>query len=299
MEIDNITVTNKLPLLKGWIRGLLIIIPFFIFAEVSQAIGYFVLGLDLKSHSETLAETTVMQGIRLTATLLLVFLFTSYIDRSNLESLGFQLKGYAKDIFPGIATGAIIMLLGFCILLASNEINVMSVDFDIYKLLMSIVLYIFVAFNEEIFFRGYILNNFTQSMNKYLALVLSSLIFSGLHLFNPNFDWLSFVSIFLAGLLLGISYIYTKNLWFPIALHFSWNFFQGAIFGFKVSGTSIYSIINQEPVGNNILNGGEFGFEGSILSQIFIVIAILQIWRQFTGKSKTGGVHFKLSHHPD
>jgi membrane protease YdiL (CAAX protease family) len=187
------------------------------------------------------------------------------------------LKGYTKDIFWGIVSGALIMLLGFFILSSLKEINIESIDFDIYKLLISIVLFAFVAFNEEIFLRGYILNNFMQSMNKYLALVLSSLIFSGLHIFNPNFDWLSFVSIFLAGLLLGISYIYTKNLWFPIALHFSWNFFQGTIFGFKVSGNSVYSIINQEPAGNNILNGGEFGFEGSILSQIFIVIAILLI----------------------
>jgi membrane protease YdiL (CAAX protease family) len=201
------------------------------------------------------------------------------------------LKGYTKDIFWGIVSGALIMLLGFFILSSLNEINIASIDFDIYKLLTSIVLFAFVAFKEEILMRGYILNNFMQSMNKYLALVLSSLIFSLLHLLNPNFDIISFVGLLLAGLLLGISYIYTKSLWFPIALHFSWNFFQGTIFGFKVSGNSIYSIINQEPVGNNIINGGEFGFEGSILSQIFIVITILLIWRHFTGKSKVGKIN--------
>jgi membrane protease YdiL (CAAX protease family) len=279
MENYNIVNTKK-PLLNGWIRVLLIIIPFFIFTIVFQIIGYFLLGLNLKSKPETLVDMTVIQGITMTGTFLLVFLFTRYIDRSNFKSLGFQLKGYAKDILLGIASGAVIMLLGFCILLATNEINVTHVDFDVYKLAISIICYIFIAFNEEIFLRGYILNNLTQSMNKYVALILSSMMFAGLHIFNPNFDWVSFISIFLAGLLLGVSYIYTKNLWFPIALHFSWNFFQGTVFGFKVSGQSIYSIINQHPVENNILNGGEFGFEGSIIQQIFIVIAVLLIWRR-------------------
>jgi membrane protease YdiL (CAAX protease family) len=237
------------------------------------------LGLDFKSPPETLVEKTVIQGTVMTGTLLLVFLFTRYIDRSKFRSVGFQLKGYAKDVFTGIALGAIMLAFGFFILLSLNEISVTRVEVDLGKLLMCIVFYTFIAINEEVFLRGYILNNFTQSMNKYLSLAVSSLIFSGLHVLNPNFDVMSFISIALAGLLLGISYIFTKNLCFPIALHFSWNFFQGTVFGFKVSGQSIYSLIEQHPVRNNILNGGEFGFEGSIISQIFIVIAVLLIWK--------------------
>jgi membrane protease YdiL (CAAX protease family) len=171
------------------------------------------------------------------------------------------------------------MLLGFIILFSMNEIIVTDFNLDIEQILIGAVLFVFVAFNEEILVRGYILNNFLQSMNKYLALALSSLIFSALHLFNPDFNWVSFVSIFLAGILLGIPYIYTKNLWFPIALHFSWNFFQGTFFGFRVSGQSTYSIICQAPsTANNIINGGNFGFEGSIISHIFIIVSIIIIW---------------------
>jgi membrane protease YdiL (CAAX protease family) len=278
MEIYEVIPTHKEPLLKGWIRALLIIIPFFIVTGIFQLIGYLLLGLKLDTESISLTESTMLQIFTAIGTFLLVFIFTRYIDRTDFKNVGFQLKGYTKDILPGIALGAVIMSLGFLILLILKEINVTGIDFDIYKLLISIVLFVFVALNEEVFLRGYILNNFLQSMNKYVALVLSSLIFSILHVFNPNFDLTSFISILLAGLLLGISYIYTKNLWFPIALHFSWNFFQGTIFGFEVSGTSIYSIINQDPVSDNLLNGGKFGFEGSILSQIFIIIAVFVIW---------------------
>jgi hypothetical protein len=87
-----------------------------------------------------------------------------------------------------------------------------------------------VAVVEETLFRGYVLKNFMESFNKYAALIISSGLFSSMHYFNLDFDLFSFFSLFLAGILFGISYIYTKNLWFPIALHLSWNLFQ-ALFG--------------------------------------------------------------------
>ncbi|MDR0695038.1 MAG: CPBP family intramembrane metalloprotease [Prevotellaceae bacterium] len=280
----NITLNDKKPLLKGWVSALLIILPFFIVAGAFQLAGYLLLGYDLESPPETLTGETVIQLIALTGTLLLVFIFTRYIDRATFKNLGFQLKGHGKDIFLGIALGAIIMSLGFYILWASGEINITNIDFDSYKLLLSIVLFACISFNEEILLRGYILNNFSRSMNKYWALLCSSLVFSVLHVFNPDFDWMGFSSILLSGLLLGTSYIYTKNLWFPVALHFSWNFFQGTVFGFHVSGNSTYAIIHQQHKENNLLNGGEFGFEGSILSLLFIVAAILLVGWRFSKK---------------
>ncbi len=85
------------------------------------------------------------------------------------------------------------------------------------------------------------------------------------------------ISLFLAGILLGLSYIYTKNLWFPIALHLSWNLFQ-TLFGFNVSGKDTYSLIEFSLNEKNLLNGGAFGFEGSILSVISMIIIIIGIW---------------------
>jgi len=73
------------------------------------------------------------------------------------------------------------------------------------------------------------------SFGKPIALVVSAILFSIMHGQNPAFDYLAFINLFLAGVMLGLPYIFNKNLWFPIALHFSWNFFQ-SLFGFKVSG---------------------------------------------------------------
>ena len=110
--------------------------------------------------------------------------------------------------------------------------------------------------------------------NKYLALLISAVLFALIHGLNPNLSFLSMLNLIIAGLALGISYIYTKNLWFPIFLHVSWNYFQGPIFGFEVSGMDAASIIKQNVTGNDIITGGDFGFEGSILltGLLFIMI---------------------------
>ena len=83
---------------------------------------------------------------------------------------------------------------------------------------------------------------------------------------------------------LGISYIYTKNLWFPISLHFSWNLLE-TLFGFNVSGQDIYSIIEFNISERNNLNGGDFGFEGSIISIFAQLIFIFLIFKYYNKQS--------------
>ena len=111
------------------------------------------------------------------------------------------------------------------------------------------------------------------NFNPVISLVISSALFSLLHFLNPNVNYLALLELFIGGIALGVSYIYTKNLWFPFAWHFSWNFFQ-VIFGFNVSGMDTYSLIEFEILEPNNLNGGDFGFEGSYLSIIFTLIII-------------------------
>jgi hypothetical protein len=122
-------------------------------------------------------------------------------------------------------------------------------------------------------------------MNRLIALPVSAVMFSLGHIFNSNFSWMGFWNIFLAGILLGMPYIYTKSLWLPIALHFSWNFFQGTIFGFNVSGHVTYSLFTQSRTTDTIWNGGKFGFEGSVLSLVLQIITIGSLWWYYNKRS--------------
>ena len=206
-----------------------------------------------------------------------------YIDKENFLNIGLDLKGRFKELNFGIFLGFAIMCFAFSFLMIVGQIIYESAIFDLEKILLSIVLFAGVSLFEEIIFRGYMLKNLLQSFNPMLSLFISSLLFCVIHGSNPNVNFLGLLNIFLAGYFLGISYVYTKNLWFPLALHFSWNFFQ-SMFGFNVSGLDSYSIVQFSIPQNTIINGGKFGFESSLLSIFILIVGSCIIWKFFSKK---------------
>ena len=263
---------------RGWQRVLLIIFPFILTIGIFQFIGAWIAGADLNNidFQKTSEQDLIMSFFSLIGTLLVIWVFIKYVDKEKFVNLGFDAKNRRYEFIVGIVIGAFIMTTAYSLLLFLGEINFQSVNFDFKEIILSILTFIIVSVMEEVLFRGYILKNLMISFNKYIALIVSSILFSLAHGFNPNIDLFGLTNIFLAGILLGISYIHTKNLWFPIALHLSWNFFQ-TIFGFNVSGQKSYSLIEFSIPENNLINGGDFGFEGSILSAIAMIIIIVGI----------------------
>lgn len=141
-----------------------------------------------------------------------------------------------------------------------------------------------VGFYEELFSRGYHLKNMMEgyrfgkdaSGNRaaVLSLLTSSVIFGLMHAGNPGFKWSALVGIIIAGLLLGIPYLMTGRLGYAIGLHFSWNFAQGGIFGFPVSGNPFReSVIQHRVTGPEWLTGGGFGPEAGLLPHLILVLA--------------------------
>ena len=263
---------------RGWQRVLLIILPYIFIVGIFQFMGALITGADLTNinFQKTSEQHVIISLFSLLGTLLVIWVFMKYLDKEKFINLGFNTKNRLNEFIIGIVIGAIIMTFGYLLLLFLGEITFQKTIFDFKEIILSILLFTFVAVMEEILLRGYILRNLMVSFNNYVALFISSIIFASIHAFNPNIDLFSMTNIFLAGILLGISYIHTKNLWFPIALHLSWNLFQ-AFFGFNVSGQDSYSLIEFSISENTILNGGAFGFEGSILSVIAMIITIIGI----------------------
>ncbi|MCK9641694.1 MAG: CPBP family intramembrane metalloprotease, partial [Prolixibacteraceae bacterium] len=243
---------------------------------LSQILAMVALGISMSEkhfHPNTF-KATVFELFMLGGIIAVVAIFRKWVDRDSFKSMGFQLRNFRSEALVGTLLGMVMIATGFLLLLAFHQITWVGTNPDATNMLLSLLLFVEVAFAEELFFRGYILNNLMCSMNRWVALLISSLFFSAVHMGNAHFTSYSFLSIVMAGLLLGLPYIFTKSLWMPIALHFSWNFFQGTIFGFSVSGNAIYSLITQTRTADTIWNGGEFGFEGSLLAVIFLALAI-------------------------
>lgn len=119
-----------------------------------------------------------------------------------------------------------------------------------------------------------------------MALVISSIVFALVHTTNSNVSVVGIVNIFLAGLLLGLLFIKYGSVWVASGLHFSWNYVQSTILGFNVSGEKTYNMIEIEEVGNDLITGGAFGFEGSLLSVIFLLGLILCYLKKDDGVRK-------------
>ena len=128
---------------------------------------------------------------------------------------------------------------------------------------------IFTGFFEEILFRGVIFRIIHESLGTWIAVIVSALLFGFAHGANPNATLFSSTAIALeAGILLSAVYLYTNRLWMVIGMHAAWNFVQGAVFGVNVSGTNAKGLLQSSPVGSELLSGGAFGIEASIITII-------------------------------
>ncbi len=265
--------------MKGWQRILILIFPYFLIVGIFQFIGLIIAGVDFSNieAEKTSQQHVIVAFFTFFGTFALLWFFMKYVDDEKFVNLGFQIKNRIKDINVGVILGFLIMSAGLLTLISLNQVEFLKYNFSVKDIVLAILVYIIVAITEEVLFRGYILRNFMGSFNNYMALVVSSILFALAHGFNPSMDWFSYLNLFLAGILLGATYVYTKNLWFPIALHFSWNFFQ-TLFGFNVSGQDFYSLIEFKILDKNMINGGDFGFEGSIFSIIAQVLLITAIF---------------------
>ena len=267
---------------SGWIKSLLsfflLVVPQFFGGIVLLLLGY-----DLSKINNANINLNTMITLEYSMIIsmgIMLWIFMKFIDKQPLIEIGLQTKGRLKEFNYGLIMGLVIMAFAYVSLSLIGEIVFENYTFNLQKIFLSIILFVGVSVFEEVIFRGYMLKNLLESFNPYVALFISSIFFSLIHGSNPNVTTLGLCNIFLAGFFLGASYIFTKNLWFPIALHFSWNFFQ-SMFGFKVSGLDSYSIIEFSIPENNMLNGGEFGFESSLLSIIILIIGTFIIWNYF------------------
>jgi membrane protease YdiL (CAAX protease family) len=182
-----------------------------------------------------------------------------------------------RDFGAGTVFGA--ALIGVCALLvvATTEVrHGVGRGFPWTELAL---VFIPAVVHEELLFRGYVFQKLALA-NRTFALIFVSLIFAGLHGGNSAVTPLAILNIFLGGLLLGLGYLRSLRLWFPIGLHLAWNLMSGPVLGHEVSGyRSEVTILTETGHGPWWLSGGEFGIEGSLWMTLVEVIAIVILWR--------------------
>ncbi|MFW5713413.1 MAG: CPBP family intramembrane glutamic endopeptidase [Brevefilum sp.] len=213
-----------------------------------------------------------------------------YIDRRKFKDFGISFsKSFWVDFAFGLGLGALLMALVFLFGWLSGNFEVTGffqpLNSDLSFLsgfLQALFLFIFVGIYEELLSRGYHLINLAEGLNVkpggkrravILAVLVSSLVFGLLHSSNPNASVVSTLNITFAGIVFSLAMIFTGSLAIPIGLHITWNFFQGNVFGFPVSGMrNGATIIATEAIGPDWLTGGSFGPEAGVMGLIALII---------------------------
>lgn len=279
------------PLIKqGWIRTVLYVIGVLLIVYVFQLSGNEIMNqfrIGTEKGDATILNFGILYGLMGLAIFVFTWLMRRFIDRRSFASLGFAWKSYSNEAGLGFFGALAILGIGSLILVATGYISFISASLNLNPLLLEVVIMVVVAFVEELLFRGYLLNNLLQSLNKWIALAISSVLFAFFHEANPDVTVFAIVNIILAGLLLGLNYIFTKNLWFGICFHFAWNYFQGPVLGYDVSGLKLTSVVQQTTSGPEVWTGGLFGFEGSLLCPLLFIVGIAVFAFLFTKRYQT------------
>lgn len=247
-----------------------------------------------------------------------VWLAGRFLDRRPFVDFGFHIdRDWWIDLGFGLLLGAALMLMIFLIELAAGWVTVSGTfatrDPDVaftLAILPPLLTFLAVGFYEELFSRGYQLRNISEGLNWEaigpggaiaIATLISSAIFGVLHVGNPNASLISTLYLCGAGIQLALGFLLTGELAIPIGLHVTWNFFQGNVFGFPVSGGDYGSatFIAIEQGGPDVWTGGAFGPEAGLVGLLAMVVGALLIvlWvRRRYGRAK---LHVELAEAPE
>lgn len=277
--------------MKYYTRILVYIVLLFFAVGFLQIVGALMVGVSFdeitgSGDELTLMEDTIISYFGLAGTIALFFFAFQKIEEISIPKSFFSTHQLKRDTLLAVITVVSIIGIGTAILLLSNQISLTPLPFDGGIVLTTFLLFVSVSIQEELFCRGLIQKTLMRSIPPYTALIVASFLFALLHAFNPNFSLLGFINLTLSGVLLGLVFMHTENLWFCFVAHLIWNFIQAPFLGFNVSGNEIQSITQIQLYGPTYLTGGKFGYEGSILCTTLSVIAIFILDLYFRKRNK-------------
>ncbi len=194
-----------------------------------------------------------------------------------------------SDFVKGTAIGFGIMVLCAAILYLTGSVTFILAVISWDTVILYLFYFFLIAIVEEFMFRSYPLFVMLERYPLWLAIFLNGFLFALAHLANPEISLLALFNILLVGVLLSVYTLQKGNISCAVGIHFSWNFTQAVILGYKVSGNDIGGAVKAIPTGADYLSGGNFGLEGSLVCTLFLVTYI--VWLVYGNKLKLAQTH--------
>ena len=200
-----------------------------------------------------------------------LYAFKKYLGWYVEDGARLSAFGQIHKVGVGWLVSALYLFTILICLFATRHYSVAHLNFNLDHQLSWLSIFLLAAVIEEITARGILFRLITEKWNVVAGLVVSSIIFGFVHLFNPNTTALSCLRIAITGgWLCDIAYAYHRTLWVPIGIHWVWNYMQSNIFEHSVPGSALNSppILTLASKGVKFPAGIEFDTEVSIISTV-------------------------------
>jgi membrane protease YdiL (CAAX protease family) len=231
--------------------------------------------------------------------IILALVFRVFWDREPVATMGLEsTPTWGFEFISGFAAGAALITLVFVLTALTGGLTFKShfsggmLNVSFFGVMAFFLIgMLFQVFAEEIVFRGYLFTTLKSGWGVAAAVALSAVLFGMAHFFNPGFSWFVAPNLILAGILLALGVAVTGNIWWPLGFHLAWNFFEGYVYGFPVSGltASSISLFFTKVTAPAWLLGGSFGPEGGLASTIAFSLGIVWLlFRYKRGKQHAG-----------
>ena len=216
--------------------------------------------------------------------ILAFFGWVRFIERRPIYTMGFKKENFFKKYIRGFVIG--FSMLSLCVGIFSVFRGV-TIDYSnssikgfsaLSGILIVLIGWIVQGASEEIMVRGWLMPVIGVRYNAFLGIFVSSIIFGALHLGNDNIGVLPVINLVLFGVFAALYVIWEGGLWGICAVHTAWNWTQGNIFGFEVSGIIPAGgiLIDLDPIkGKDLITGGTFGVEGGLACSAVLLIGII------------------------
>ena len=199
-------------------------------------------------------------------------------------------RGQLRNLLAGVSLAAITMLVLFIIECAAGWLSVtswhgqtLSTSAWLQALWLALLANLLAAVGEEAMYRGYLLVGLVRAWGRAGGLVVMAALFALPHLLvtgAAETHWLLFtVMLALPGVMLGWAYLRSGSLWFPIGIHFGWNFVQGDVLNLtgEAGGTTLFGLMTRQS-GPSWFVGTEYGIEVGVAGLLGLLIVTAGVW---------------------
>jgi uncharacterized protein len=276
-------IINQATLGKKKVHPILVLALTVVFILLGEVIGEIMMSPfhPLQTSDDNFLQAiyfSVSEAFYIAGAVLLLFLWIKVVEKRPFRSIGLRGDRLFIKYIKGMAWGLLLVSVFPVAMLVTGYGKFELQKFDSHLIWIIVLMFLASIVRgaaEEFIVRGWIFPLISVRTRTWIGLLTSSLLFGAIHLLNPGITVLSFLDVVIYAVFAALYVLKEGDIWGISGFHAIWNWAELCVFGFAMSGKTLtgYSMFKPTLTGHEMLNGGEFGLEGSIITVLVLLVA--------------------------